>query len=98
MAGTNFVLGRMRIVLQQCLRPHHHAGDAVAALRRLFLDEGVLHRVHAEPLDRADVAAGQRGERHQAGEHRLAIHHHRAGAALPQPAAEFGAIQPEFVA
>ena len=42
--------------LQQRLRPHHHAGDAVAALRRLLGDEGLLHRAgrldRAEPLDR----------------------------------------------
>ena len=37
-------VGRLGIPLQQRLRPHHHAGDAVAALRRLLLDEGALDR------------------------------------------------------
>ena len=48
-------------------RLHDHAVDAVAALRRLFLDEGALHRVQplrrAEALERCHLLLG--GERRQ---------------------------------
>ena len=42
---ANLVVSRMRIDQQQCLSAHHHAGNAVAALGRLFVDEGLLQLV-----------------------------------------------------
>ena len=91
-----------RVGVQQRLGAHHHAGDAVAALRRLLVDEGTLHQARrvgrAQSLDGADLPARQRGDRHQAGEHGMAVQLHGAGSALAQAAAELGAVQPEIVA
>ncbi len=42
---ANFIVGRMAVDAQQCLRAHHHAGNAVPALRRLFIDEGLLELI-----------------------------------------------------
>ena len=85
-----------RLLLQQRLRPHHHAGDAVAALRGLFFDKCPLQRTRivdrAQPLDRRHLAAFEEHHGRDAREHRFAIHHHRAGAALAETAAELGAV------
>ena len=60
-SGADFRIGRLRISLQQRLRAHHHAGDAVAALRRLLLHEGALDRRRrlegAEAFQRRDLLA-----------------------------------------
>ena len=67
--------------LEQRLRAHDHAGDAVAALRGLLLDEGALHDARrlgaAEPFDGSDRPRRTHRDRHQAGEHGLAIDHAR---------------------
>src|ERR1700729_599349 len=42
---ANFIVGRTAVDAQQCLRAHHHAGNAVPALRRLFIDEGLLELI-----------------------------------------------------
>src|SRR6478609_5554702 len=42
--GADLVIGWLWILLQQGLRPHHHPGDAEAALRRLLFHEGALDR------------------------------------------------------
>ena len=59
--GADLRFGRFGVPLQQGLRPHHHAGDAVAALRRLLVDEGLLQLAgplgRAEALDRGDAPA-----------------------------------------
>ncbi len=100
--GADLLLRSDRVVVEQRLRPHHHAGDAVAALRRLLVEKGLLHRARlaagAEALDRRDRAAVERGDRRQAGEHRLAVDDDGAGAALAEAAAELGAVQLEIVA
>ena len=54
--GADLRVGRLGIPLQQGLGPHHHAGDAIAALRRLLLDEGALDR--RRRLDRAKAFKG----------------------------------------
>jgi hypothetical protein len=57
------LLGWVRHARQQGLRAHHHPGDAIAALRRLLLDEGALYRAglirRAETFDRGDLTARQ---------------------------------------
>src|SRR6185437_10283518 len=53
--------GRLGLAKEQCLHAHDHAVETVAALRGLFPDEGVLHRIgplaRAEALQRYDVAS-----------------------------------------
>ena len=100
--GANLRLARGRLVLEQRLRAHHHAGNAVAALRSLQLDERALHRPGlfrgAETLERGDAPAPHDRDRRDAGEDRLAVGEHGAGAALPEPAAELGGIELEVLA
>ncbi len=66
-ARADLRLARVRVALQQRLGAHHHAGDAVAALGGLLVDEGALHRAGggrgAEAFDRAHLAAFGGGER-----------------------------------
>ena len=64
------------LALEQRLRPHDHPGDAVAALRRLLVDEGALHRARASrrvprPSSVRDAPPGERRDRRDAREHRL---------------------------
>ena len=59
--GADLLLGRARVALEQRLGAHDHAGDAVAALRRLLGLEGVLQRaglvVGAQAFERARPCA-----------------------------------------
>src|SRR5215467_12133371 len=86
-------LGRFLVAGDKRRRLHDHAVDAVAALRRLLLDESALHRMRllrrAEPFERHDLLL-RRDLRQwrNAGTHCLAVDMHRAGAALTKPAAE----------
>ena len=90
-------LGRLRLAVEQFLGRHDHAVDAVAALRGLLVDEGLLQRMRlvdrAEPFDGGDLGVAERADRGDAGAHRLAVDQHRAGAALREPAAELGAVE-----
>src|SRR5207237_6381869 len=52
----------------------------------------------AEPLDRQDAPAGDRGQRLAAGFRGFAVDQHHAGAALLEAAAEFAADKTEMVA
>ena len=78
-------------------------GRAVAALRRAELGEGVLQRVGQRAVGQAfDGHDGRRrlvldGQR-QAGQDRLAVDQHGAGAALAELAAVLGAGQVEIFA
>src|SRR6266403_1842323 len=95
-------VARPGIAIEQRLRRHHHAVAAVAALAGLLLDERPLERMQrldgAEPLDRRDVALRDARDRRHAGAHGLAVHQHRACAALREPTAELGSVQLEVVA
>jgi hypothetical protein len=83
------------------LRPHHHAGDAIAALRRLLLNEGALQRPgifhRAKPLDGLDRLALHARHRRDAGEMRFTVDHHGASPALTKTAAKFGAVHLQVV-
>ena len=85
-------VGRTRFLIQQFLGLHDHAVDAIAALRGLLVDEGLLQRMRlldgAERLDGGDLGIAERADRGDAGARRLAVDQHRAGAALRQPTAE----------
>ena len=62
-------------------------------MRRLFVDERLLDRVRlldrSQPVQRDDVGAGYGSDRRYTGAERLTLHDDGAGAALPEPAAEF---------
>ena len=103
MCAPDLGFGRLRVALEQRLRAHHHAGDAVAALRRLLLDEGALHRTRAcSIVPRPSTVVISRPSSSATGvtheNTALAVDHHRAGAALAEAAAELRAVQLEVVA
>ena len=91
------------LFLQQVAAGHDHAGRAVAALQRVVLVEGLLHRVQravvgGEALDGGDLAAvGLHGE-HRAALHALAVEVDGAGAAVAGVAADDGADLAELFA
>ncbi len=98
----DFRLGRVGVAVQQRLRRHDHSVHAVAALRGLFGDEGLLHRVRggagAEALERHDLPPDGAGDRQHAAAGGEAVHDDGAGAAFAQAAAEFRPVEPEVVA
>ena len=81
---------------------HDLPGRAIAALERIALDEGGLQRVElvalGQAFDRRDLAAFHQGGERQAGLHALAVHQHRAGAALAEAAALLRAGQMQVLA
>src|SRR6266576_3078842 len=100
--GAYLRLARARILRQQ-LRPlDQHAVVAIAAVRRLLVDEGLLQRMQrrglcepvalrvpgSEALERSEGFVRHRGHRRDAGPDLDAVGEHRAGAALREPAAE----------
>src|SRR3954451_22602359 len=95
-------VARIRIFLQQSGDRHDHAALAIAALRHVVVDPGLLHLVQfaiaRQPLDRRDLLGPDRAYRHRAGAHRGAVDMHGAGAALRDAAPVFGAGQPDRVA
>ena len=98
---ANFIVGRMGVDAQQCLRAHHHAGNAVAALRRLFIDEGLLElvwlAVFYQALERRDLALAHGGDWQNAGKRRTPVEVNQTRATLPQTASKLGAVQRQFV-
>lgn len=87
---------------EQGVRAHHHAWDAVAALRGLFLDKRALQRTWAiggpEPFEGRDLFSLQLSYWSDAGEGRHSSNHHGACPALADPAAEFGSIEMQILA
>ena len=65
-------------------------------MKARWIGAGRLDR--AETLQRRHLLALQQQQRRHAGQHRLAVDDHRAGAALAEPAAEFGGVELEIVA
>ena len=91
----------MGIFREQGRRRHDLTGLAVAALRHVFLDPGLLDRVAAirrQAFDRRDALAGDGGDGQDAGTGRDAVQMHRTGAALGDAAPELGAGETERVA
>src|SRR6516225_5089302 len=91
--GVDVGVGRLRLLLEQRRHRHDHPALAVAALRHVMLEPGLLHLVQGaargEPLDRGDLLALGRAHRHRARARGLAVHVHGAGAALGDPAPVF---------
>src|SRR5262249_14285509 len=83
---------RVLVLREQRNRPNDHAVEAIAALRRLLVDERLLHRGRllrtAEALERYDFSLSHGGELGLTGMHRLVIQKHHASAALTKAAAE----------
>jgi hypothetical protein len=95
-------IARFWILVEEHFRGHQDAVHAVAALCGLLLDERCLKRVRfldrPEAIQRLDVLIGHGRDRNRAGAYRIAVHDHRAGAALRQAATEPGAVLVEIVA
>src|SRR5512139_846134 len=92
-------VGRLR---KQRRRRHDHAGLAVAALRHVVSEPGLLYlgelAALRETLDGGDLLADCRARRHRAGAHRRAVDVDRACPALRDAAAVLGAGQAGLLA
>jgi hypothetical protein len=92
----------MRRAVEQGLGAHDHTGNAIAALCRLKLDEGLLQGAgmvdRAQAFDGPHKAVADGRDRQQARKDRPVADNHRARAALPKAAAELGAVQLQIVA
>src|SRR5262249_787495 len=81
---------------------HDHAALAVAALRHVIVDPGLLHfaelAVLRDALDRGDLLAGGVADLHRARPRRDAVDVNRAGAALPDAASVFCSGEPDLLA
>ena len=94
----NLFFAGLGVLIEKSLGRHDHAVYAKAALRRLLFYEcavcngcGLVDC--ADPLEGRDRSAAHRLYRRDAGADRLPLHNYRAGAALPQAAAELRPIQ-----
>jgi hypothetical protein len=99
--GVDLGVGRVGILLEESNRRHDLTGLAIAALRHVFGQPSLLHRMLAvgrKPFDGGDAGAGQRTDRDRTGAHGPAINVNGAGTALRDPTAEFRAGEPDGVA
>ncbi len=98
---TDFGFGRVRYLIEEGDRCHHHARGAVAALQRMAVHEGLLHGVQflavGETLDGGDaLPVGLDGE-HGAGLDGLAVQVERAGTAGRRIAADVRTSEPDGI-
>src|SRR5207249_4289749 len=98
---ADVVLVRRRMLLEEGVAGHQHAGCAVAALEAVLCHEPLLKRMQLtvlfHALNRHDfLVAGLDGE-HRARLHRSAVHEDGAGAAVGRVAPDMGAGQPQHV-
>src|SRR6267142_2399939 len=100
--GVDVAIGRVRLGGEQRRCGHDLAGLAIAALRHLQLDPGLLDLLArgggTDSFDRSDALAGRGRDRRDARAHRLAIKMDRARAAQSEAATEFRAGHSEHVA
>src|SRR5580704_978500 len=100
--GVDIGIGRLRVGLEERCRGHHHAALAVAALRHVEIEPGLLHRVQlavlGERLDGGDLLAADGADGDLARARGDAIDVHSAGAALGDAATVFGAGQTDSIA
>src|SRR6185295_19601406 len=87
--GDGFVdvlVGRFRLLLEQGRNRHDHAALAIAALRNVLGDPGLLHLVQCairgQSFDGGDLLADRIRDQHAARAHRHAVDMDGAGAAL----------------
>jgi hypothetical protein len=86
---------------EQRRRRHDLARLAIAALRHVLLDPGLLHGMQAlarQALDRDHAAVPDGAHRQRARSDRLSVQVHGAGPAQPGAAPVFGAREPQVVA
>src|SRR5215472_533910 len=85
-------IARVLLAPEQRDRRDDDPVDAIAALDRLLVDEGLLDWVQfrrtADPFDGGDVVTGNRPQRRIARLHGIAVHEHVARPALAFAAAE----------
>ncbi len=99
---ARLLAGRGGVVAQVGGDGGDEARRAEAALQRMALVEGLLHRPHAAvgrpaALDGRDGCAVEGDREHQAGPHRVAVDEDRAGAADAVLAADVRAGEPQVV-
>src|SRR6267378_3995055 len=100
--GVDIRVRRLGFLLQERCYGHDHSRLAVAALRHVVLEPGLLYLVQRlglrEAFDRRDALARRSAHRVGARTNRGAINVDRAGAALRDAAAVFGAGQADLLA
>src|SRR6185437_13714095 len=100
--SADFLLAGALVDAQQIDRAHHHTGRAEAALQRMVLAEGGLHRMQliafGEAFDGGDAGAVHLGRQHGAALRRIAVDMDDAGAALAGVAADMRSGQSEMLA
>src|SRR5882672_11103531 len=94
-------VSRLGLVLEQSCDRHNHPALAIAALRNVMVDPGLLnfgqHTIRRQSFNGRDLLADDFVNERAAGPHRGAVDENRAGAALRDAAAIFGAGQPDVV-
>src|SRR5207247_6197037 len=99
--GVDVAIGRVGLGGEQRRRGHDLAGLAIAALRHLQLDPGLLNLSAGgggtDGLDRSDALAGRGRDRRDARAHRLAIDMDRASAAQSKAATELRSGHAEHI-
>src|SRR5262245_50990315 len=100
--GLDLSVRRRRVAVEQSGSAHDHAGEAVAALTHLLLDEGFLQGVQhcaiPKPFDGCDCPAFRRPYGSVAGLNASPIQQNRAASAHALPATEPGTLQLEVIA
>src|ERR1700749_1844948 len=74
---VDVLVGRLRLVLEKGRHRHDHPALAIAALRNVVVDPGLLHLVQGavsgEPLDGRDLLADGVADHHATGAHRFSV-------------------------
>ena len=95
------LIGGMRICREEGAHRHDHARLAVATLRDLMIDPGLLNgaerAVCGEAFDGGDLRVGDRADGNAAASHGFAIHMNSTSAAGRDAAAVLCAGQAEFI-
>src|SRR5262245_12342095 len=99
---ADFLLARVLVALEQCRAGHHHARRAEPTLQRVLLGEALLHGMELAALlqafDGGDLRSIGLHRQHGARLDRIAVHDHRAGAAMRGVAADVGPRHAEHFA
>ncbi len=97
----DLLVGGLGISVEQSFGGHDHPRGAEAALHRPVLNESLLQRmqlaVRSQPLNRFHARSIGAGGLSDAGAHRIAVHDHRAGPAVPLAAAVLGPREMQLV-
>ncbi|MCW2338243.1 hypothetical protein M2337_002476 [Sphingobium sp. B2D3A] len=97
--APNLFVIRPRDFVEQSLRAHDHACDAISTLGRLLGDESALQHIHltvgSKTFDGSNLSPLDRCHRGDAGKGRLPVNVNGAGPTLPEPTTIFGTIKAE---